>query len=442
MSQDEFLNVYETDAGENPQDPHGALSHIEDDFQALVAQNSDLFDEAYPASQNSGNQGVPNTQVTNIDDTAHSEEATASDGYVLNALGIQVFGQTTGGVGAKYFRGRGAFMLNDYTNATGTGNGMFSQPVYTNTPLRGLYDNTTPIGRTAERLYGAGQYDKTSMDYKNAGKTAKSTSATMHSMSRLIPVMTSGSLLLTQHDLMSAVEKNIVATDFFAGLSTISSNTLMSTGHQFSKNSLIDQSNLALSGGNVVNIVGNSARIAGNGMRIYNELASADPNLSTITSATVDSGFGAMQISKSSYLLHAVTQTADAVDKNDVLMNVVKYPPALTKTMQTFGVAGAVLGAGTNGTMIYTALTDDTLPTDEKNEKLISGSLGLTGTILIGAGALLVAPVVAPIGLGLSVAGTGFLIAQAVYDYREPIGEAIVAASDANPEPLAWPEYR
>jgi hypothetical protein len=100
------------------------------------------------------------------------------------------------------------------------------------------------------------------------------------------------------------------------------------------------------------------------------------------------------------------------------LMSHYQMPKGVVYSMRALNTVGGVAGLGMNGASIHEGFMSDTLTRQEKEEKIISGSVGAAGSFMFLGAALCVTPATAPIGAVLLIGGTLCIIGQTLYDYR------------------------
>jgi hypothetical protein len=144
-------------------------------------------------------------------------------------------------------------------------------------------------------------------------------------------------------------------------------------------------------------------------------------NTTTVVYGFSDIGFGTTYMVTDMYYLKASQRASNAKNAATILQGTTSLPKSLVFARSCFGTLAALPGIALNGKSLFDGATNSHLERSERTEKLISGSLGMTGSLLFLGSALLMSPAMVPVGMTLSIAGTAFTVGQSLYDYRQEI---------------------
>lgn len=147
----------------------------------------------------------------------------------------------------------------------------------------------------------------------------------------------------------------------------------------------------------------------------YVETGEADG--SEFTYAAIDGISGAAQMAKTKYLLNVASHAKDSNVAADMLaFKGIQYSARMTRFLQVTGAAGAVVGVGANGMVLYDSMTDPYMDENRRTKNIISSSMGIAGGAMLIASACIVAPAAAPVGIALAIGGAIIIGVQTVYD--------------------------
>jgi hypothetical protein len=162
------------------------------------------------------------------------------------------------------------------------------------------------------------------------------------------------------------------------------------------------------------------------GSHIFIEIQEAQKEQRPVNNSMVGTGLLEMSGSAGSLLIttgamKAASNTQEPLTKALNLTSQFQYSPKLASAVSFFSAVGPIAGMAVNVNGIHEGFMSKELNSEQKDEKIISSSFGLAGSVFLLGAAVSVTAAMAPIaGVCLFVGGT-LLVGQALYDYRKPI---------------------
>lgn len=304
---------------------------------------------------------------------------------------------------------------------------------FKNRYFQNLYDPSKPLGDAASQiLVGKNSFalplsqDELQLLRQRGAAQMSATSwgLTGSQLTRLAPNLIGLSQDRTQS---SSFDNLTLLLDTTSLASNITDSTLFSVGAQSFGKGDIPAATSRLLSSQKLNVV-SSALVLGTGTaRLLNEFDRAihgEPmRHSTLLYGAMDTGNGMVGIVYSTNLLREASKATTHTDKAQALMGFTHMPANLQTGMRVMGSLGSATGIVTNSMQLYQSVADPTLSYEQKQEKQISGVLGLTGSSAILAGMLLVTPALMPVSGAFILVGTIMLVGQSMYDYRKEISQ-------------------
>lgn len=168
-----------------------------------------------------------------------------------------------------------------------------------------------------------------------------------------------------------------------------------------------------------VNILSNGIQITAGLSRLYTELelyrTTGEINGAVITYAALDTANGASGIAYSGLVLKEAKATSQVIFKNNALTGLARLPASTQWILRGSGVIGAGIGLGANVYSFYEAAAGESETGKARHNKMIASGLGMAGSGLMLASALLLTPATAPLAGLLFVGALCFMVGQSIF---------------------------
>ena len=151
-------------------------------------------------------------------------------------------------------------------------------------------------------------------------------------------------------------------------------------------------------------------------------LDTGDARGSAFVYGAIDALEGSADIARSGYFLGRARLMPTIKAANDVLsFGAVTFSPGLTVFLRTAYGASGFLGVAANGAIVADGLFEEGAPPEQRRKKVVSGSIGMVGSGLLIASAMMVATPLAPVSTAIYIGGMLVLAGQTIYDHFDEI---------------------
>lgn len=304
-------------------------------------------------------------------------------------------------------------------------------PLFTRTPLKGAYNLNKPAGKVMgvllpREFHQQPLSDQQLSDLRQRGLNKRSRSELASSSLRTARFVV-GVAALSQSEHMDPEERLVFVLDSADAVTDQGRSLLAAYGanleRKLTRGTGIQSPLPPLRWSHRVEFVSGGLLFGTGAFRLANELDDAlkgdSVELSTVYLGATETFGGLSSIRFSAEALHHAKQAKTAKESTQALLGYFPMSKGLRLTMSSMGTALAVTGLVTNGASVVQALNRE--PSPQRRDTLVSGGLGLAGSMCSLGSAVLIGAT-GPVGGALMVAGALFLVAQSTYEYREEIG--------------------
>lgn len=181
-------------------------------------------------------------------------------------------------------------------------------------------------------------------------------------------------------------------------------------------------------GAGVLQTVGGLAKI---GIETSYYLETDDFNGSAFTLGALDVLSGIADTTYNGYILSkAMGPVTRAAQVNALAYGIVpQFSGKVLIVSRVAGGAGAVFGMVLGGWMIVDGMSNESISADEREKRVVSGSLGFAGSSMMLASALMITPGTQFLGVLFFAGGLLFLAVQSVYDHYDEIKHTLLENS-------------
>lgn len=151
-------------------------------------------------------------------------------------------------------------------------------------------------------------------------------------------------------------------------------------------------------------------------------METGDARGSAFLYGALDALEGAADIARSGYFLGQAKLAPSLAAGNDILsFGAVTFSPRLVMFLRAAYGASGFLGTAMNGAIVADGLFGEEASYEARKKKVVSGTIGIFGSGLLIASAMMVATPLAPISTAIYIGGMLVLAGQTVYDHYDEI---------------------
>lgn len=297
--------------------------------------------------------------------------------------------------------------------------------------LKNMYNPDTRIGKALETLYlpsgmKAETLTKAQTEALNqSGAKVLAFSRSMGSITTAGRLAINGGGIATLNQNSRWQDMSVLGMDSLALTGKLVENAAGAAGMKRLSGGAAESSAKMLRMGRTGGFVGDGLFIATGTMRIADQLTRDDTKWSAVGYGIQDVTLGTVGVTQNAIAMQQAAHAGTIDKKISVLSGSVRMSTPLQMALRLANTVGAGINLTINGGRLADAMTDRSLTPEQREERVISGSLGVASATCLAAGSMLTLPVSLPVGMILIVGGGALGAAQTIYDYRREIRAAL-----------------